>query len=140
MSDKGSHKSEDVLLGYRLKEKGEEFAYSGSKSSKYYKRRDGKKKKIKKVVYYEIVASTSPSSSSSSESTSKHHHPQKMVKLSYCRMSFNYSRIPRNTTTPLLSVPLGKPPHFDGEDYSWWIHKIKGQLYSLHQVFGMLLN
>jgi hypothetical protein len=25
-----------------------------------------------------------------------------------------------------------KPPYFDGEDYSWWSHKIKGHLYSLH--------
>jgi hypothetical protein len=33
----------------------------------------------------------------------------------------------------LLSIPLGKPPHFDGEDYSWWSHKIHSHIFSLHQ-------
>jgi hypothetical protein len=47
-------------------------------------------------------------------------------------MSLNYSRVPPNTTTPLLSVSLGKPPHFDGEDYSWWSHSMRIHLYSLH--------
>jgi hypothetical protein len=28
-------------------------------------------------------------------------------------MSFNYDRIPSNTTTPLLSVSLGKPSQID---------------------------
>jgi hypothetical protein len=32
----------------------------------------------------------------------------------------------------LHSVPLGEPPYFDGEDYSRWIHKLNGHLYSLH--------
>jgi hypothetical protein len=45
---------------------------------------------------------------------------------------FNYSRIHRNLHAQLLSVPLGKPPHFDGEDYSWWSYKMKSHLCSLH--------
>jgi hypothetical protein len=32
----------------------------------------------------------------------------------------------------LLSIPLGKPPHFDGEDYSFWSHKMRSHLFSLH--------
>jgi hypothetical protein len=32
----------------------------------------------------------------------------------------------------IASIPLGKPPHFDGEDYSWWSHKMCNYLYSLH--------
>jgi hypothetical protein len=70
--------------------------------------------------------------SSSGESTSKRHHQQKSIKYSYSRTSFSYFRIPRYSNTQLLSVPLGKPPNFDGENYSWWSHKIKSHLYSLH--------
>jgi hypothetical protein len=32
----------------------------------------------------------------------------------------------------LLSIPLGKPPRFGGEDYSWWSHKMCSHLFSLH--------
>jgi hypothetical protein len=32
----------------------------------------------------------------------------------------------------LLSIPLGKPPHFDGEDYSFWSHKMRSHLFYLH--------
>jgi hypothetical protein len=31
-----------------------------------------------------------------------------------------------------LSVPLGKPPHIYGEDYSWWSHNMSNHLFSLH--------
>jgi hypothetical protein len=41
--------------------------------------------------------------------------------------SFDYSRIPYNSNVHLLSIPLGKPPHFDGED-----HKMCSHLFSLH--------
>jgi hypothetical protein len=30
------------------------------------------------------------------------------------------------------SIPLGKPPHFDGEDYAFWSHKMRSHLFSLH--------
>jgi hypothetical protein len=33
---------------------------------------------------------------------------------------------------PLLSVPLGKPPYFDGEDYCMWSDKMRHYLTSLH--------
>jgi hypothetical protein len=73
-----------------------------------------KKKKIKKVVYYE-TDSSSPSTSGSDASsvTSKRQERKK-----YSKIPLPYPRIPKHT--PLLSVPLGKPPTFDGENYSRW--------------------
>jgi hypothetical protein len=46
--------------------------------------------------------------------------------------SFDYSRIPQNSNAHFLSIPLGKPPHFDGEDYGFWSHKMRSHLFSLH--------
>jgi hypothetical protein len=40
--------------------------------------------------------------------------------------------MPYNTNAHLLSISLGKPPHFDGEDYSFWSHKMHSHLFSLH--------
>jgi hypothetical protein len=45
---------------------------------------------------------------------------------------FDYSRIPQSSNAHLLSIPLGKPPHFDGEDYGFWSHKMRSHLFSLH--------
>jgi hypothetical protein len=77
-------------------------------------RRGDKKKKMKKVAYYE-TDSSSPSTSGSGASsvTSKRHEHKKFSKI-----SLRYPRISKHT--PLLSVPLGKPPAFNGEDYSRW--------------------
>jgi hypothetical protein len=73
-----------------------------------------KKKKMKKVVYYETDSSSPSTSGSNAASvTSKHKERKK-----YSKIPLRYPRIPRHT--PLLSVPLGKPPTFDGEDYSRW--------------------
>jgi hypothetical protein len=88
-----------------------------------HKKRDGKKKRcIKKIIYYDSDAS---SSSPHNDSSSK----KKMVNQNY---SFDYSRIPFNSNAHLLSISLGKPPHFDGEDYSFWSHKMRNHLFSLH--------
>jgi hypothetical protein len=85
-----------------------------------------KKKKMKKVVYYE-TKSSSPSTSGSDAPfvTSKCHERKKFSKI-----PLRYPRISK--CAPLLSVPLGKPPVFDGEDYSMWSVKMKGHLTSLH--------
>jgi hypothetical protein len=56
-------------------------------------------------------------------------HQKKTVNQNY---SFDYSLIPYNSNAHLLSIPLGKPPHFDGEDYSFWSHKMRSHLFSLH--------
>jgi hypothetical protein len=85
-----------------------------------------KKKKMKKVVYYE-TDSSSPSTSGSDTSsvTSKRHERKKFSKI-----PLRYPRISKRN--PLLSVPLGKPPVFDCEDYNMWSDKIRHHLTSLH--------
>jgi hypothetical protein len=88
--------------------------------------RSGDKKKMKKVVYYE-TGSSSPSTSSSDavSVTSKRHERKKFSKI-----PLRYPRICKHT--PLLSVPLGKPPVFYGEDYCMWSDKMRHHLTSLH--------
>jgi hypothetical protein len=85
-----------------------------------------KKKKMKKVVYYE-TDSSSPSTSGSDMSsiTSKSHERKKFSKI-----PLRYPCISKHT--PLLSVPLGKTPVFDGEDYCMWSDKMRHHLTSLH--------
>jgi hypothetical protein len=96
-------------------------------SSSHKSHRSGdKKKKMRKVVYYE-TDSLSPSTSGSNAPsiTSKRHERKK-----YSKIPLRYPRISKRT--PLLSVPLGKPPVFDGEDYNMWSDKMRHHLTSLH--------
>jgi hypothetical protein len=79
-----------------------------------------------KVVYYE-TNSSSPSTSGA-ESTSSMRQERKK----YSKMSLYYPRIPK--CAPLLFVPLGKPPYFDGEDYCMWSDKMRHHLTSLHEI------
>jgi hypothetical protein len=96
-------------------------------SSSISQRRGDKKKKMKKVVYYETDSSSpSTSGSKSTSATSKRHERKK-----YSKMPLHYPRISKRT--PLLSVPLGKPPVFEGEDYSMWSDKMRHHLTSLHK-------
>jgi hypothetical protein len=46
-------------------------------------------------------------------------------------MPLRYPRISKHAL--LLSVPLGKPPYFDGEDYCMWSDKMRHHLTSLHE-------
>jgi hypothetical protein len=82
---------------------------------------------MKKVVYYE-TDSSSPSTSGSESTfvTSKRHERKKYSKMPLC-----YPLISK--CTPLLSVFLGKPPYFDGEDYCMWSDKMRHHLTSLHK-------
>jgi hypothetical protein len=85
-----------------------------------------KKKKMKKVVYYETDSSSPSTSGSDAPSvTSKRHERKKFSKI-----PLRYPHISK--CTPLLSVPLGKPPVFDGEDYCMWSDKMRHHLTSLH--------
>ena len=68
---------------------------------------------MKKMVYYETDSSSPSTSGSESSTTSKRHERKK-----YSKMPLRYPRISKRA--PLLSVPLGKPPYFDGEDYCIW--------------------
>jgi hypothetical protein len=78
---------------------------------------------MKKVVYYE----TNSSLPSSAESTASKRHERKK----YSKMPLLYPRISKHA--PLLSIPLGKPPYFDGEDYCMWSDKMRHHLTSLHE-------
>jgi hypothetical protein len=130
----GDHAKREIVTG------GDKFASSGrthsrdfghkhkeeSSSSIKSQRRGDKKKKMKKVVYYE-TNSSSPSTSGSESVfvTSKRHEHKK-----YSKMPLRYPRISKRT--PLLSVPLGKPPVFYDEDYCMWSDKMRHHLTSLH--------
>jgi hypothetical protein len=57
--------------------------------------------------------------------TSKRHERKKFSKI-----PLHYPHISKRT--PLLSVPLGKPPVFDCEDYCMWSDKMRHHLTSLH--------
>jgi hypothetical protein len=82
---------------------------------------------MKKVVYYEADSSSPSTSGSESASvTSKRHERTK-----YSKMPLRYPRISKHT--PLLSVPLGKSPFFDGKDYCMWSDKMRHHLTSLHK-------
>jgi hypothetical protein len=97
-----------------------EIVDSGSSNKK-----DKKKKCIKKIVYYyDDASSSSPRENDDSSSTKK-----KSVKQNYSKTYFNYSPITYNANAHLLSIPLGKPPHFDEEDYSWWSYKMRNHLF-----------
>jgi hypothetical protein len=88
------------------------------KSSSHKPHRSGdKKKRMRKVVYYET--------DSSSTSTSGQERKK------YSNIPLRYPRISKHT--PLLSVPLGKPPTFDGEDYARWSDLMRFHLTSLHK-------
>jgi hypothetical protein len=91
------------------RESGNKNKEESSSSTKSLRRGD-KKKKIKKVVYYETDSSSPSTSSSESFVASKRHERKK-----YSKMPLRYPRISKRA--PLLFVPLGKPPYFDGEDY-----------------------
>jgi hypothetical protein len=97
-----------------------------SSSSIKSHRRGDKKKKMKQVVYYE-TDSSSPSTPSSESSTNSKRHERKK----YSKMPLHYPRISKRA--PLLFVPLGKPPYFDGEDYCMWSDKMRHHLTSLHE-------
>jgi hypothetical protein len=98
-----------------------------SSSSIKSHRMGDKKKKMRKVVYYETDSSSPSTSGSKSASTTSKRHERKK----YSKMPFRYPCISRRT--PLLSVPLGKPPMFEGEDYSMWSDKMRYHLTSLHK-------
>jgi hypothetical protein len=88
------------------------------------KKKDMKKKRrIKKIVYYDS------DESSSSQKDDEYEEKKKTVNSNF---SFDYSHISQSSNAYLLSIPLGKPPHFDGEDYRFWSHKMRSHLFSLH--------
>jgi hypothetical protein len=94
---------------------------------------DKKLKKMKKVVYYETDSSSPSTSGIESSTTSKRHERKK-----YSNMPLHYTHISKRA--PLLSVPLGKPPYFDGEDYCMWSDKMRHHLTSLHESIWYIVE
>jgi hypothetical protein len=130
----GDHAKREIVTGDKPASSGRTLSIESghkhkeeSSSSTTTCRKGDKKKKMKKVVYYKIDSS-SPSTSSSSDSSvaSKRHERKK-----YSNMPLRDPRISKRA--PLLFIPLGKPPYFDGEDYSMWSDKMRHQLTSLHE-------
>jgi hypothetical protein len=129
----GEHAKREIVTGDKpassgrtlLRESGHKHKEESSSSNKTHRKGD-KKKKMKKVVYYE-TNSSSPSTSSTSDSSvaSKRHERKK-----YSKMTLHYPHISKRA--PLLSVPLGKPPYLDGEDYCMLSDKMRHHLTSLH--------
>jgi hypothetical protein len=129
----GEHAKKEIMTGgdkstsHRKAPSGESGnKMKGSPSHAKSHRSGDKKKKMKKVVYYETDSSSPSTSGSDTPSvTSKRHERKKFSKI-----PLRYPRISKRT--PLLSVPLGKPPVFYGEDYCMWSDKMRHHLTSLH--------
>jgi hypothetical protein len=132
----GDHAKREIVTGgdksassgrTHSRESGHKHKEESSSSIKSQRRGDKKKKMMKKVVYYETDSSSPSTSGSESTSiTSKRHERKK-----YSKMPLRYPRISKRT--PLIFVPLGKPPFFDGEDYCMWSDKMRHHLTSLHK-------
>jgi hypothetical protein len=112
----GDHAKREIMTGDKSassertlsREPGNKHKEESSSSIKSHRKGD-KKKKMKKVVYYDSN-SLSPSTSSSESSVASKCHERKK----YSKMPLRYPLISKRA--PLLFVPLGKPPYFDGED------------------------
>jgi hypothetical protein len=107
------------------KEARDKHKEESASSIKSHRKGDKKKKKMKKVVYYE-TDSSSPTTSGAESTTSKRQERKK-----YSKMPLSYPRVTKRA--PLLSVPLGKPPYFDGENYCMWSDKMRHHVTSLHE-------
>jgi hypothetical protein len=124
----GDHAKREIMTGNKptgsgktpSRESGNKYKEESSSSIKSHRRGDKTKKKIK-VVYYETESSTPSTSGTESSTTSKRHERKK-----YSRMPLRYPRISK--CAPLLFVPLGKPPYFDGEDYCMCSDKMRYHL------------
>jgi hypothetical protein len=129
----GGHAKREIMTGEKAassgrtlsRESGNKHKEESSSSIKSHRRGD-KKKKMKNVVFYETDSSSPSTSSSESSTTFKCHERKK-----YSKMLLRYPRISKRA--PLLSVPLGKPTYFDGEDYCMWSDKMRHHLTSLHK-------
>jgi hypothetical protein len=129
----GDHAKKEVMTGEKpatshgkapSRESGSKGKGKSPSHNKLHQSGDNKKK-MKKVVYETDSSSPSTFGSDAPSVTSKRHERKKFSKI-----PLRYPRISKRT--PLLSVPLGKPPVFEGEDYNMWSDKMRHQLTSLH--------
>jgi hypothetical protein len=124
MPEASGKKNEERTPSKEVGDKHREHKEESTGSIKSHRKGD-KKKKVKKVVYYE-TDSSSPSTSGAESTSSKRQERKK-----YSKISLRYRHIPKHA--PLLSIPLGKPPYFDGEYYFMWSDKMRHHLTSLHE-------
>jgi hypothetical protein len=112
-----------------------EIVTGGDKSTssgRTHSRESGlKHKKMKKVVYYETHSLLPFTSDSESTSVISKRNELHYFNSHYIKMPLRYPHISKRT--PLLFVPLGKPPFFDGEDYCMWSDKMRHHLTSLQK-------
>jgi hypothetical protein len=125
---KNEEKTSSKEGGHKQKQDKDEFA----DSIKLHKKGNKKKNKMKKVVYYETDSSM-PSTSGAESTSSKRQERKK-----YSKIPLHYPQISKRT--PLLSVPLSKPPYFDGEDYCMWSDKMRHYLTSLHESIWVIVD
>jgi hypothetical protein len=118
----GSRRKNDEWTPSR--EAGDKHNEESASSIKSHRKGDMKKKKMKKVVYYE-TDSSSPSHPTPSLPLRSAKSARSIVRCLYAILAFQ--------NAPILSVPLGKPPYFDGEDYCMWSDKMRHHLTSLHE-------
>jgi hypothetical protein len=118
-------KNEERNPSKEANDKHKEHKEESAGSIKSHNKGDKKNKKMKKVVYYE-TDSSSPSTFGAESTSSKRQERKKYSKMPLC-----YPRISKRA--PLLSISLGKPPYFDGEDYCMWSDKMRHHLTSLHE-------
>jgi hypothetical protein len=78
---------------------------------------DNLKKKLKKPKSREVASSSSNEETDASfEEEANNKKEKKGDKKSYNTASYNYDNLPHSNT--FTSVPVGKPPYFDGMDYT----------------------
>jgi hypothetical protein len=127
------HAKKELMTGEKLRSSGKK--HEGKTSSKVvgdkhkehkdesassihsHKKGDKKKKKMKKVVYYDTDSSM-PSTYGAESTSSKRQERKK-----YSKIPLRYPCISKRA--PLLSVPLDKPPYFNGENYCMWSDKMR---------------
>jgi hypothetical protein len=101
------------------------------KQLKLQRRIDKLKKKLKESKSREVASSSSSNeeTDASSEEEVKDKKGGKGDKRSYNTTPFNYDSLPSSST--FTSIPIGKPPHFDGTNYTKWSYSMRMHLISL---------
>jgi hypothetical protein len=103
----GDHAKKEMVTGEKPT-----TSHGKAPSGESYNKGKGKEKES--PSHYETDSSSPSTSGSDTPSiTSKRHERKKFSKI-----PLRYPGISKHT--PFLSVPLGKPPTFDGEDYARW--------------------
>jgi hypothetical protein len=121
----GDHAKREIMTGEKptgsgrtlSRESDNKYKEESSSSIKSHRRGDKNNK----------TDSSSPSTSGTESLTTYKHHERNK----YSKMPLRYPRISKRA--PLLYVPVGKPPYFDGEDYCMWSDKMRHHLTSLHE-------